>query len=238
MRVSSPFRPTATLLLGLLAGCATEPPPTAEGVTSQQQRLVQRAEIVLHGFRNQPIWDEMPEVMRSAYGVVVIPQALKAGLFVGGQYGNGVMVVRNPDTGEWGNPVFVDLYGGSLGFQIGAQSTDIVIALMNEAAVERVMTEGVKLGADVGLAFGQLGAGVGASTTTNFGQDAFVFAKGQGLYGGMTVEGAYLRSRDDWNDAFYGRSVVASEVAREAPAQMPGLSGMRGALYGFERPSA
>jgi SH3 domain-containing YSC84-like protein 1 len=185
-----------------------------------QQRVVERARLALDSFLDDPIFEEMRVYVQNAYAVLVVPEMLKGGFIFGAEYGIGVLLVRDSQTGAWGQPAFYSVYGGSFGLQIGGQTSDVVFTIMNQRAVEQLTAHGVKLGADAGMAAGRLGVSVGAATTTHFGEDIYVFAKNKGLFGGFWLDGTYIHPKDDWNAAFYGRPVDASEIVREQPTVM------------------
>jgi lipid-binding SYLF domain-containing protein len=185
-----------------------------------QQRVVERARLALDSFLDDPIFEEMRVYVQNAYAVLVVPEMLKGGFIFGAEYGIGVLLVRDSQTGAWGQPAFYSVYGGSFGLQIGGQTSDVVFTIMNQRAVEQLTAHGVKLGADAGMAAGRLGVSVGAATTTHFGEDIYAFAKNKGLFGGFWLDGTYIHPKDDWNAAFYGRPVDASEIVREQPTVM------------------
>ena len=187
----------------------------AEAKTDGQQRIVERARLALDSFLDDPNFNHMGVYVQNAYAVLIVPDLLKAGFFVGAEHGIGVLLVRNPQTGAWGKPAFYDLYGGSFGLQFGGVSSDVVFTVMNEGAVDKLLAHGIKLGADLGVAAGRMGAGVGAATTTHLGEDIYVFTKGKGLFGGFWLDGSWLRPKDDWNAAYYGRAVPAREIVRD-----------------------
>jgi SH3 domain-containing YSC84-like protein 1 len=209
--VGSAKRMIAVLGLALFGLFGSGEQARADG----QERVLARARIALDSFLDDPNLAEMRVYVQNAYAVLIVPELLKAGFFLGAEHGIGVLLVRNPQTGAWGQPAFYDLYGGSFGLQFGGQSSDVVFTLMNEGAVDKLIAHGIKLGADAGVAAGRLGAGVGAGTTTHLGEDIYVFAKNKGLFGGFWVNGAYVAAKDDWNEAYYGRPVDAREIVRQ-----------------------
>jgi lipid-binding SYLF domain-containing protein len=195
--------------LGLF-GCAG--PKSEVATVSRSELLVDEARLVLRDFLDDSQYQRMRVYVQNAYAIVIAPDLFKGGFIAGAERGNAVMLVRNPDTGRWGQPAFYDIYGGSLGLQFGFQSSDLVLTIMNEGAVKKLVGSGLKLGADASVAAGRVGATVGAATTTRFGEDLYVFAKNQGLFGGFAIEGAYIAAKDDWNAAYYGRPVKPWEV--------------------------
>lgn len=209
--IGSAKRMVAVLGLVLIGLLGVAGPAEATG----QQRVVERARLALDAFVDDPSFEEMRIYVQNAYAVFVVPELLRGGFLFGAEYGIGVLLVRDPQTGAWGQPAFYALYGGSFGLQIGGQSSDVVFTIMNQGAVDRLISHGVQFGADAAVAAGRLGAGVGAATTTHFGEDIYVFAKNKGLFGGFWLDGAYVSPKHDWNEAYYGRPVDPREILRQ-----------------------
>lgn len=202
--------PVVGVLLTALVGTTTQ------ADTSGQQRVVERARLALDAFLDDPNFEMMRVYVQNAYGVLIIPEMLRGGFFFGAQHGVGVLMTRDPGSGEWSQPAFYTVYGGSFGLQFGGQSSDVVLTIMNQGAVNKLVSSNVKLkfGADAGLAVGRVGAGIGAGTTLHFGEDIYAFAKSRGLYGGFTIDGTVVVPNDDWNRAYYGRPVEPQEIVR------------------------
>lgn len=207
---------SATRLIAVLAlvfvGLASQP---AKAQLTEQQMLVERSRLVLDGFLNDPAFKDVRVYVQNAYAVLILPEVLKAGFLVGVNYGTGVLLVRDPQTGEWGEPAFYGLGGASIGLQIGLQSSDMILTIMNEGAVDRILAHGVKFGADAGVAAGPLGASVGAATTTHFGEDVYVWGMSQGVFGGFWVDGSLVLPKNAWNEAYYGRPIQPEEIVRQ-----------------------
>ncbi|HFA59900.1 MAG TPA: hypothetical protein ENJ83_04330 [Rhodospirillales bacterium] len=221
-----PLFARALLVLGLLTPFALHAQP------SEQQRLVERARVVVDDFRGDPNFASAAVYVQNAYAVVVVPNLVEGGFIIGGKYGVGVLLARDVQTGEWSDPVFMTLAGATVGFQIGGKATDMLITVMNEAAVSKLLDQGLKLGADASAAVGPVGGGVGAGTTTNFGEDVYVFARNVGLFAGLTVEGMAIFPKHDWNEAYYGRKVTPKEIIAGAVSN-PGADPLREALAAF-----
>ena len=188
----------------------------AHADTTGQQRVVERARLALDAFLDDPNFADMRPYVQNAYGILIVPELLKGGLFLGAEYGVGVLLVRDSPTGQWSQPVFYDLYGGSLGLQFGGQSSDVAVTIMNEGAVDKILNSDVKVqfGADAGMAVGRVGAGIGAGTTTHFGEDLYVFAKSKGFFGGVSVDSTFVVPKADWNEAYYGHPISPAEIVR------------------------
>ena len=174
------------------------------------------------GFREglQPKLDQ-------ARAVLIVPALYKAGLFFGGQYGNGVLLAKLPD-GSWSYPAFYTLEGGSFGLQIGVESTSILFLIMTEKGLQAVLNSQFKFGADSGLTVLIVGAGVGAATTANLGADILAFSlSGIGLYAGLSLEGTVLSPRESWNAAYYGTNVASRAIVLDNSVSNPRADALR-----------
>lgn len=223
------------LLLGVGAAIAAGSAPAAAiaQVVSEQQRLIDRARIVVEEFQADPNFSHVPIYVQNAYAVLIVPDMLQGGLIIGVEHGVGVLLARDPVSGAWGDPAFYELWGGSLGLQIGGRSSDVIFTLMNPEAVDKLLTTSFKLGADASIAVGRVGAGVGAGTTIRFGEDMYFFARTRGLFGGLALDGSVVNERTAWNEAFYGEGVSARQILRGELAPRPGAVGLRQALARF-----
>ncbi len=143
------------------------------------------------------------------------------------------MLARDVRTGAWGEPAFFDLVGGSLGLQIGGKASDVIFTIMNDGAVGKILSSRFKLGTDASVAAGPVGAGVGAATTIQFGEDVYVFSKGKGLYGGLTLDGSVFLAKNEWNKAYYGSAVTPTQIIRDRAVSNPGAAGLQEALGRF-----
>lgn len=201
---------------------------------SEEQLVVDKARIVVETFLNDTTFAKMRVYVQNAYGVLIIPDLLKGGFFIGVEHGTGVLLGRDPQSGAWSEPAFFDIWGGSFGLQFGGQTSDAIFTLMNQGAVQKLVTSHFQLGADASVAVGELGAGVGAGTTVQFGEDVYAFARNMGIYGGLALDGTYAKPRDDLNRSFFGQPLTAEQIVgkRQAPT-MPGSEGLRNALAQF-----
>ena len=146
---------------------------------------------------------EMDGLLKDAKGVLIVPSFYKAGFIIGGAFGDGVLLSRMPDGG-FSDPTFYRMTAGSIGLQIGMQSAAIVFVILTEKGLSAVLNDEFKIGANVGIAIGTLGAGAEGATTTHVGQDIVAYSKNSGLFAGGAFEGAVIRPRKDWNAAVYG----------------------------------
>jgi SH3 domain-containing YSC84-like protein 1 len=211
-----------------LAGCAEmrrDERSTAVDLVNQATETVQR-------FKGMPDLQKFAEYMPTARGIIVLPSVIKGGFMLGGEGGNGVMMVKL-DDGSWSHPAFYILGAASFGIQMGLQDTEIVLVLRSSNAVAAVLEHQGKLGADAGITIGTVGQGAEISTTTNIGVDVLAFANSKiGLFGGAALEGAVLARRVDLNEAYYGQGVTPKGILYQGQGQNPQADGLRAALTG------
>lgn len=197
------------LLTGLLLILCVVRPAWA---TSEQEEILQRAEITLLSIAADPdMRPDLERLLAEARGVMIVPQLVRGGIIIGGEGGTGVLLGRDPATGQWGWPAFYSVGGGSLGLQLGVQTAEIVMIIRTDAGLKAVIDDQFKMGGDAGVSFGNVGGGVGGSTTTNLGADIVTLSQASGLFGGATIGGAALVARNDLNAEFYG-DVAADPV--------------------------
>jgi len=145
----------------------------------------------------------MDDLLKNAKGVLIIPSYYKASFILGGAYGDGVLLSRLPEGG-FSDPAFYRMTAGSIGLQAGMHADEIVYLILTEKGLSAMLNDEFKIGANVGMSIGTIGAGAEAATTTHVGQDIVAYSKNTGLYAGGSFEGAVIRPRKDWNAAVYG----------------------------------
>jgi lipid-binding SYLF domain-containing protein len=217
----------------LLASAAILLASTGARADGEQQRLVDRARIVVDEFLADPNFQRMRVYVQNAFAVLIVPDLLKGGFVVGAEYGVGVLLARDVRSGAWSDPVFVDLYGGSIGLQLGGKASDVILTIMNAGALDKILSSRFKLGTDASVAAGPVGVGVGAATTVQFGEDLYIFSRSKGLYGGLSAEGSAVILKPDWIKAYFGQAVTAQAVLRERSVTNPGSAALREALARF-----
>lgn len=153
----------------------------------------------------------MRALLKDAKGVFIVPQEIKGAFIVGASGGSGVLVQRVGNTNDWSGPAFYTTGGASFGLQIGGQAAGIVLLIMSDRGIAAFMSNNFKLGADAGIAVGPVGLGA-ATSTANLSADIISFAKAKGLYGGISLDGAVVATRDKWNHAYYRKSVTPIEI--------------------------
>jgi lipid-binding SYLF domain-containing protein len=208
----------AVTLVGLLNA-----PVVAAG---KEQAIVEAAVEVVEGLATIPLKGIPPALMQDAQGIAIIPGLIKAGFVVGGRHGRGVVLARQPD-GSWSNPLFLSLTGGSIGWQIGVQSTDLVLIFKTRKGVARLL-EGkgkLTLGGDVAVAAGPVGRQAEAGTDAQLQAEIFSYSRSRGLFAGLSLEGAVMLVDAAGNDRFYrARGVGAPLAAEQLKAALARLS--------------
>ncbi|HEY1492626.1 MAG TPA: lipid-binding SYLF domain-containing protein [Steroidobacteraceae bacterium] len=204
MRISkSVFTLVAGIFLGFGASLAQAQNARLEG------RLLIASEVLeeLRDARDQAIPDRLLE---RAYGIAVIPSMTKVAFFAGGRYGKGVMVVRKPD-GQFGDPVFISMTGGSFGWQWGLQQTDIVLVFTTARGVEGINGGKMTLGADASVAAGPVGRNAMAATDSTFKAEVYSYSRSKGLFAGIALDGTVISINDDANAEFYAKPGLRSQ---------------------------
>ncbi len=201
------------LVLLIVAGLATAACVNQMPPHHKAESIVEKARWTVESFKANPEepYDVFRDNLRTARGIVVIPSLFKGAFFVGGEGGEAVLLTRN-DAGEWSYPAFYSVGSGSFGAQAGAQSSEIVLFLRSDEAVAAVIDDQGKLGADLELTFGTLGAGLEGATTTNLGADVVGVADSAGLFAGVSLEGTALVRRNDLNQAYYGTPASPQDI--------------------------
>jgi lipid-binding SYLF domain-containing protein len=130
-------------------------------------------------------------LLRDAQGLAIIPGLIKAGFVIGGRHGRGVLLTRTPDGG-WGRPEFITLSGGSIGWQVGVQSTDVVLVFKTHRGLDRIRTGKLTLGADIAVAAGPVGRQAEAGTDALLEAEIYSYSRTRGLFAGLSLEGGAL----------------------------------------------
>jgi len=155
--------------------------------------------------------------------VVIFPSVKKAGFVLGASYGRGVIVCRKGENfrGPWSAPAMYALEEGSIGPQIGGQATDFVLLVMNQEGANSVLSSKVKLGAEASVAAGPVGRTAAAATDMAMKAEILSYSRSRGIFGGVSLEGATLRSDDGANRSLYGKQWTAKEIVREGRVDVP-----------------
>jgi lipid-binding SYLF domain-containing protein len=189
---------------------------------NKEQRRLETSGAVMQEIMSVP--ENIPKaVMDKAECVIVFPSVLKAAFVVGASYGRGAMVCRTGKefNGPWGSPAMYALEGGSVGFQIGGQATDLVLLVMNQRGASSILEDKVKLGGDASIAAGPIGRDATADTDALMRAEILSYSRTRGVFIGVSLEGSTLRPDDDATADVYGRKLTAKEIVLGGAVGVP-----------------
>jgi len=195
----------AAMAASTLAACAQD---------KDQQRLDERlasATLVINEVMATPDRGIPQSILAGAHCVVVVPKYKKGAFVIGAQYGQGVATCRTP-SGAWSAPVFVRLEGGSFGWQIGGQSTDLILVAMNDHGLQHMLGSKFKLGGDAAATAGPVGRNAQASTDASMHAEFLTYSRSQGLFAGIDLDGTVLSQNADDTRTEYGANVSYNTV--------------------------
>ena len=150
-----------------------------------------------------------PSLLNHAYAVAVIPNVIKGGFVLGGRYGWGVLVVKTKDR-KWSAPAFLSITAGSVGYQIGVQSIDVILVFKSKKSVDRITKGKFTLGADASIAAGPVGRAASAGTDIRLEAEIYSYSRSRGLFAGVSLEGSALKIKDESNRLFYHKEVISA----------------------------
>jgi len=202
----------AFTVLGL-AACSSTPP-----TKDDTQARVDAAQTTLANFRRDPDMTWFRDHVGSAKALLISPQIVQAGFIVGGSGGSAVVIARNRSGTGWNGPAFYRLAQGSIGLQAGAQASEMVALIMTDKALNSLLATTFKLGGDVSVAAGPIGAGTGAPVTA----DMIVYTRSKGLYGGVNVDGTVIDVDEGRNRAYYGQPATPVDILVTRSVSNPG----------------
>ena len=182
---------------------------------NKEQRRLEECGVVMQEVLNIP--DNIPhELLEKAECVIVVPSVRKAAFAIGAEYGRGAMVCRTGEhfRGPWGAPAMYALEGGSFGFQIGGEATDLILLVMNDRGMNSILSSKVKLGGDASAAAGPKGRDASADTDAWMRAEILSYSRSRGLFAGVSLEGSTIRPDDEASEKVYGRPMKAADIVR------------------------
>jgi lipid-binding SYLF domain-containing protein len=199
-----------TLMLTALAAAAVAQAGPALASAREEARLIEASGVLEELFAQRDT--AIPEkLMARAHGIAVVPNVVKVAAVVGGRRGSGAMVVRDA-SGKFSDPIMISLTGGNVGWQIGVQSTDIVLVFTTAKGIEGIADGKLTLGADASVAAGPVGRAASAGTDQNFTAEVYSYSRNRGLFAGIALDGSILSIDSKSNKALYGKSAPASDI--------------------------
>src|ERR1700691_380148 len=207
----------------ITAACLTLAAGTVYAASlNKEQKRLEECGIVMQEVLNIP--DNIPhDLLEKAECVIVVPSVKKLAFGVGADYGRGAMVCRTGEhfRGPWGAPAMYALEGGSIGFQIGGEATDLILLVMNGRGMESILSSKVKLGADASVAGGPKGRDASADTDAWMRAEILSYSRSRGVFAGVSLEGSTIRPDDDASADVYGRPIKAKEIVRSDHMGVP-----------------
>jgi lipid-binding SYLF domain-containing protein len=198
------------LILPIVVACATT--RSASDDARDAQQVVERAKMTLDNFlADKDVGPPLHALLKRAKGVLIYPQVLRGAFVVGASGGSGALLVQDQATHRWGGPAFYTIGEVSLGLQIGGDAQEVVLVILSDRGIAPLFSRSAKLGVGTGIAIGPIGYGAEAATA-NLSADIISYARGKGLYVGVSVEGAVVEPRDSLNAAYYGRTLSPSDI--------------------------
>lgn len=207
----------AALLLGALATV-----PMSAALSTSEAKRIEDAATVLRELHAAPDQDVPLDLWEKASCVMVVPSLKKAAFIFGGEYGKGLMSCRN--NGVWSPPVFMRIGKGSWGLQFGAQTVDLVLLVMNDKGIEKLLRNGVSLGAEASVAAGPVGRDARAATDLQLRAEILSYSRTQGIFAGINLSGGVIRDDEDDNADLYGKGIAARQILLEGRVQAPGIT--------------
>jgi lipid-binding SYLF domain-containing protein len=151
------------------------------------------------------------ELLGKAHCVVIVPGMKSGAIGIGGKYGRGYASCRT-QSGGWGAPAAMRVEGGSFGFQIGGQSTDVLMLVMNDRGMQHLLKSKFTLGGDASIAAGPVGRETSANTDATMGAEILSWSRSRGVFAGVSLQGATLRNDDEGNNELYGKNLTSKEI--------------------------
>lgn len=189
---------------------------------SEQQALVDKAQATLTNFLRDPEMTWIQKNLSRAKAVLIAPEVVKAGFIFGGSGGRAVLVGHDAKTRQWHGPVFYNLATASVGFQAGVSVSEVITLVMTDKGLNTLLAPSAKLGGDASVAAGPVGAGASGDVTTDF----VSFARAKGVYGGLNLDGTLITINNDWNNAYFGKTVLAPDILVRGNVQSKQASGL------------
>lgn len=178
------------------------------GAGQKEQALVNEATSTLNGFLVDPDYGALKDILARARGIMIVPDFIKAGLVVGGQSGDGILLARAAD-GRWSYPAFYELVGGSFGLQAGASKQEIIMIIMTDKVLDSLLDGELTFGGGVAVAAGPTGAEVGAPVEK---ADIYTYSRSSWAYAGLVVNGGRVAADNGENRRYYGAPTTPRSI--------------------------
>lgn len=209
--LASPRRGLLAIVGASLLSLAVFGPTNSAHALTEQELTVSKAQVTVQELYLNPNFPQIRRYVDAAVAVVIVPELIRGGFFVGGEGGNAVVLRRQPDGG-WSAPAFFDLAAGSVGLQFGGQVSQMILTVMTEQGLNALLNRRVTLGGDLSVAVVTEGIGADVRSGLDLNADMYAFQENQGLFIGGALEGSILYEDVDDNAAFYGAGATAQAI--------------------------
>jgi lipid-binding SYLF domain-containing protein len=217
---------TVVLVLLMIASLVGVPRAAMADDAKDAQQLVDKARMTFESFiGDKEMGPALKELVKKAHGVLVYPSVLRGAFIFGASGGSGVFLAYDAKAKKWGGPAFYTMGEASFGLQAGGDASEVVLVALTERGVSALLATSGKLGANASVAVGPVGAGA-AAATQNLSADIVSYSRAKGLYGGMSVEGAVVGTRDALNKAYYKKDVSPTDILIKRAVSNKGAAGL------------
>ncbi|MDX1921954.1 MAG: lipid-binding SYLF domain-containing protein [Alphaproteobacteria bacterium] len=205
------------------------PPVKAPDDITDQKELLVKAQATVESMLSNPDYPSLLNLATRAKAILIVPRMIKLSFLIGGHGGSGVLLARGPDN-KWSNPAFYTIGGINYGFQLGGQSSELILTVMSEKGLRALLDHELTLGADAGASIGTIGRGAHAATGLGQDADVYAFARSEGLYVGISLDGTVITPDNGWNEAFYGKGAVPEAILVERKFTSPNADKLLAAM--------
>ncbi len=197
----------------------------------KQDDKIQAATKVLQDFSQMK--ESIPqELLKVTQGIIVVPKLINAGFVLAGKRGKGIAMVKLED-GTWSNPVFVTITGGSVGFQAGIQSVDLVLIFKNSETLQDIGKGSFTLGGDISVTAGPVGRNSTASTDYKMEAEVYSYSRSKGLFAGISLSGSAISVDAKANESFYGNDDDAKTIFADTQSDSDNVMALKDVLKGM-----
>ena len=208
------------IVLWFTTSVVSPPPATAQ---NKSERKVEEIIDVFGKIMSDPKTKIPAALLQRSQGIAIFENVVQAGFIFGGRRGTGVMLLRQPD-GDWSNPAFLSVTGGSFGLQIGGKSSDIVLVFPNRSTVNEVLSSSFELGGSVSGTAGPVAGSPVEPTESYSNEPIYTYVRSSGLFGGVSLDGSKISFHKKRNREFYGQTVTPRQIFRDPFLEAPDIA--------------
>jgi len=210
----------ASIPLALLLAVPAVAGNKASQLPKKEQETLSNAVVVLDELTSAPDKGIPQELLAKAECILIFPSVDKGAFVVGGKHGHGIASCRQPD-GKMGPPAFYTVGGASVGFQIGGQSADVVMLIMNETGMKHLLQDKVTIGGEATATAGPVGRTATAATDAQLHAQILSWSRSQGLFAGAALDGSVVKPDKEANEALYGKPVAGKDILLNSKLSVP-----------------